>query len=404
MNEKNAPAINSVSSRSIVSQSIVSLNVFLLLAGLFLLYGLSLWSVAFLAPSFPYPGRAHADVLTSVYSSTALLAVLFYALPRDWQVPGLRPVFIGLFLLNGFALFVAASISPPVALSLFVMLNSGALVFLVRRIPLRGEARIGSYLYVIVALLASISGGCLSLLVALDLVGDSWWFWRQIADGVQFLGAPVLLLLGLSGQLLNPHSSAEDAKLEKGTPYWLKFLLAISFLLTFFVGAKSFPDVPWYLDTQHLAYVFRALFFAWITVTELEPFAKRRPKWRYAKSINYMLGFIFFGMLLPAIWMQYRIAFEHMVFVGGYVWFVVVLVSEALFGSGAPDSGSLWFERKKQRNWFVTLMFLGLSTRVTSDIWTGSRPFHLAVAGLCVIAALIIWGKRYRNLTKEIVP
>jgi hypothetical protein len=390
-----------------------SINVFLLLAGLFLLYGLSLWIVAFLAPGSPYPGRAHADVLTSVYSTTALLAVLFYALPRHWCVPGLRPLFIGLFLLNAFALFVSASISPPVALSLFVMLNSGALVFVVRRIPLRAGARIGSYTYVIIALLASISGGCLSLLVALDSVGESWWFWRQIADGIQFLGAPVLLLIGLSGQLLNPQRSEERPDTEEASPYWLKVLLALAFLLTFFLGAKAVPDVPWYLDSQHLAYVFRALFFGWIALTELNPFAsvaanserdgkhESKPRWRYAKSIYFTLGFMFFGMLLPAIWMEYRIAFEHMIFVGGYVWFVVALISEALFGGETSQSNSLWFKRKKQRNWFVVLMFLGLSTRVTSDIWTGSRPFHLAVASLCVIAALIIWGRLYWKLFRE---
>ncbi len=380
------------------------LQVLLPLAGLFLLHGLLQWVFAFVIPDYPYPGRAHADVLSSVFAPSAFLALLFYLLPRRWGVPGLRPIFMALFLFNAFALFVSASISPPVALSLFVMFNSGALVFVIRRVPIKQVASVGAYSYIIVALLAAVTGGCLSLLVALDVVGANWWFWHLVADGIQFQGAPILCLLGLSGAVLGREDTPSAGTDKKGAPVWFRTLLALLFIMTFVLGAKSTTptsETPWFFDSRILAHVFRALFFGWIILIELDMFSQTKQSWRQSKSIKYVLWTIFFGLLLPAFWIQYRIAFEHMIFVGGYVWLSVLLVSEVVSAKALSSLTSMWNEHSKQLKWFVSLMFLGLSTRVTSDIWTGSRPFHLAISSLCVIAALVIWGLRYRDLVKD---
>ncbi len=377
------------------------LQVLLPLAALFLLHGLMQWVFAFVIPGYVYPGRAHADVLSAVFAPSAFLALLFYTLPRSWNVSGLRPIFMALFLLNAFVLFVSASINPPVALSLFIMFNSGALVFVLRRVPYKETAGIGAYTYIIIALLAAITGGCLSLLVALDAVGENWWFWHSIADGIQFQGDPILFLLGLSAEVLGRHRSEALSTEKSRFPVWFQTFLALAFLLTFVLGARPSAEAPWYLDARNLAQVFRAVFFAWIVLIELDPFSKAKHTWRHAKSIQFTVWFVFLGLLLPAFWMQYRVAFEHMIFVGGYVWLIVLLVSELAPVKALSGLTSIWGGHKKQRNWFVVLMSLGLSTRVTSDIWTGSRPLHLAAASLCVIAALTIWGLRYKKFISD---
>ncbi len=370
-------------------------QILLPLAGLFLLYGLTLWVVAFVVPGFTYPGRAHADALSAVFAPTALLAILFQTLPRDWHVRGLRPSVLALFIGILFALFVSASISPPVALSLFVMLNSAALVFVLFRMRERHGARVGSYIYVIIALFAAIGSGGVSLLVARDLIGDSWWFWHQVADGVQFQGAPVLFLMGLSGSLLHKQESGRAS-----TPAWFAGFLGVAFLLTYFLAATTSSAEHSALNPQRLAHLFRAIFFGWFVVTELESWSVLRKRRRYGRSIYITIWLIALGMALPALWMQFRIAFEHIVFIGGYVWLSALLVSESGTDTGVSDVRSMWDGHKTQRNWFVGLMALGLSTRVTSDIWTGSRPLHLAAASLCVVAALIIWGLRYWKLQR----
>jgi len=361
-------------------------QILLPLAGLFLLYGLTLWVVAFVVPGFTYPGRAHADALSAVFAPTVLLAILFQTLPRDWCVRGVRPAVMALFVGMLFALFVSASVSPPVALSLSVMLNSAALVFVLFRMRERHGGTLGAYVYALLALLAAIGAGGVSLLVARDLVGDSWWFWRQVADGIQFQGAPVLFLMGLSGRLLHKRETPAE---------WLRVVIGVMFLLTYVLAATTGSIGHGIIAPQRLAHGFRALFFAWFILVELESWSVAKQRWRYARSIYAIVWLIAVGMALPAFWIQFRIAFEHIVFVGGYVWLAALLAAEYSAEGERGDSRSMWEGHKTQRNWFVGLLALGLTTRVTSDIWTGSRPLHLAAASLCVIAALIIWGVRF---------
>jgi hypothetical protein len=102
------------------------------------------------------------------------------------------------------------------------------------------------------------------------------------------------------------------------------------------------------------------------------------------------------GMILPVFFPQYVLAWEHLIFVTGLLWLTLSVAARVLTAHGGA-LGRLG-EHRKTGLAYGWLLALAALTRVATDLWTGARGLHLALASAFALVALLLWALLYARL------
>jgi len=101
------------------------------------------------------------------------------------------------------------------------------------------------------------------------------------------------------------------------------------------------------------------------------------------------LLFVLTGLVMIAVWPNYRVGNLHAIFITGFNLIVFTVATRVVLG----HSGNL--DQLKTRLWFFitmsALLFLAMASRVTADLAPRARIIHLLAAAICWLVAALIW-------------
>jgi hypothetical protein len=364
-------------------------KLFFTLGALTALHGLGVWIGHYIGFMPVYPGVQHAWVLIGCVIVSFLLGLFYTLAPRE---AGKARMDLGQLVITTLAIIVALGAAKrsemiagaAVALALIVSLVHATLA-----LRHANETERTSLTLILVGFGAGIYGALLAVLLSGDIFSDNWLYWRQVSRGALFQTFPTLTVIGLVGLTYRIRSYSWKSPL-------LTVAVSLAFLGTYFLeslslaGAETAPG--WALRAL---YLFRGL----IVVILVAQTHRNLPTLTgpQRKSLLYALWTIPSAPLLAAAFPVFRLAFEHMFFVSGFAWLILLCGSQAVLT--IKNETAVEFSRKYYI-WLGVLVFLAMSSRVSTDIWSDMHVMHLAWASLFLIIAIIYWAVKLRKANK----
>jgi uncharacterized protein involved in response to NO len=357
--------------------------------------GLGVWIPHFLWPDvFGYPGQSHAVIQIQGFLLCFIFGFLCTMLPK---VLGVSPLGTFQFILfpAGIIGIVAASLAgAPLAAQL---LHLALLVNFMTFIAMRWRARRGNppvfFVFIAAAMAADLAG---TMFRVLSLTGQGSPQNFRLGALLQYQAFPLLLILGV-GSFLLPKLFAgvtiDSARLAaSGTP--VRSLLAVASLFLLGYGVETW--LPVYPLSIQLGSGLRAVVWLWFLfgILRLHRIPAGQPA--YLAAARFSLYAIGLGTLLPAFLPAYVLAWEHLVFITGMLWLTITIAARVATAHGGQ------LDRLETRRKTVLaygwLLALAALTRASTDIWTGARGMHLALASLFALAALGLWTGLFARL------
>ncbi len=315
---------------------------------------LALFVVGFLLTAFPrFSGTAPADLSEILIVLVGSLVFLIAALSRTWR------------LAHGGSLVLLLMIP----------------VFASRRMMQRKKEIPPSFLLLGFGLLQAISGTALSLFTNM---GETYTYLYIAGRQMVQIGFLLCMVLGVTAKLApflmgyidDPEKKSDSLLTSKESEVFAHGLVGLFIFGTFFLEPLH----------QRLGMGIRAV----LTTIHLVFFAKigRLPKKRTAIVIFFWLScwMVPVGLWLACLFPLYRIAFLHVIFIGGFSLMIFsfgMLVVLSHSGKAVLLNGKLWPLKT-----IGVMTGMALAFRLAADIWPGRYMLFLHMAsGFWVIAA-----------------
>jgi len=354
------------------------------------LIGLGVWIPSYFWPQlFPYPGQGHAIIQIQGFLFSFILGFLCTMLPKVLGVPPLGALTLALFII-GLAVTTVAALFGEYGLSqmfhLFLLLNFGT--FILIRFPKRRNNPPAFFVFIALAMLADLKGTTLRLLI---LAG--WWdvIPSRTEILLQYQAFPLLLIMGVGGFLLpklfgNAVIDPKSLSSQSNSSIRFLLLLGLTFLLSYGVQYWGVHAL-----STRIGYGIRAVVWLWFLSCSL------RVQHVPSKFPAYLTGgrvapyFIAMGLVLPVFFPTYTLAWEHLIFITGFLWLTLSIATRVVTAHGGRLD--LLDRNRRQTLAYGILIVLATAARVSTDIWPGAHALHLALASTFVISALVIWTR-----------
>lgn len=358
--------------------------------------GIGIWIPYYLLPqTFPYPGPAHAIFQIQGFLLSFILGFLLTMLPK---VLGIRPVGRLQLLLFPFGLVTLSICSwinaPQVQTAVQILhlsLIGNFLVFILRRWPERKGSPPAPFVFIPMAMAADMIGTGMRILVTTQMTETNL---LRAASLLQFQAFPLLLILGIGGFLLpklfgNAVVDPRALRDQPGSPLLPPLALGTGLLLSYGLEAAS-PALGSGMLLLRLAYALRACIWAWFTLGQLRLLKIPGKLPAYLAAIRISLLSMGAGMALPIFFPSYLLAWEHLIFISGFLWLTLSVAARVMTAHGGRLE--ILDRHRKQTVGYGAMIFLALISRIATDIWTGGHWLHLALAAAFALIALALWG------------
>jgi hypothetical protein len=364
--------------------------------------GIGIWIPYYFRPQdFPYPGQGHAVLQIQGFLLCFILGFLMTMLPKVLGVDHLGRAQSVIFPMGILALSVCAwnnALQFQAAVQgLHLFLLGNFLVFILRRWPHRTNSPPPTFVFIPLAFAADTVGTVLRLLMALNAMDADA---LRLAGLLQFQAFPVLLILGIGGFLLPKlfaNGVVDPAALikQKGGPLFIPLGLGAILLGSYALEAAS-PAFGSGTLPLRLAYLIRSAVWAWFTLGQLRLLAISGKLPAYLAAVRLSLLLMGLGMAMPVFLPAYLIAWEHLVFITGFLWLTLSVAARVVASHGG-SMGTLGLHRKKVLA-YGALILLAMVSRVSADFRADGHWPYLALASGFALAALGIWGRIFLPL------
>lgn len=354
--------------------------------------GLGVWIPFYLWPHlFGYPGQSHAVLQIQGFLLCFVFGFLGTMLPKVHGVAPLGPVQFLAFPVGLTALMAAALANLPVTTQIIhLALLANFVVFMLRRWPERRGNPPSFFVFIAVALLADLIGTVLRIA---SLTGYASGQVFRFSGLLQYQAFPLMLVLGVGGFLLPKLFLNETIDPQRLKPAGTGTRSLLFAALLFLTGYAVEAFLPAYPLSIRLGSGMRAAVWFWFLLTQLR--LQRVPGGlpAYLAAARWSLWFMGLGMLMPVFLPRYLLAWEHLVFITGILWLTLSVASRVLTAHGGK-LGLLDSSRKSVLafGWFTVL---AAATRVSTEIWTGERNLHLALASAFALCGMALWARRH---------
>jgi hypothetical protein len=361
--------------------------------------GLGVWIPYWLWPGvFAYPGQGHATLLIQGFMLCFIFGFLGTMMPKVLGVAPLGPRQFAIFPLGLAALSLSALAGyPRVAQGFHLLLLINFAVFIARRWKSRAGSPPPPFVFIALAMAADLVGTCLRLHALSGHLGPSF---LRASSLLQYQAFPLLLILGVGGFLLpklfanavvDPRSLRAPAG---GIPIGL-LAMGLLFIGSYVLEAFG-PALLGASPAVRLAHAVRAGVWTWFLVARVRIHTVVFPQPAWLEGARLSLYAIAAGMVLPVLWPAWLLAWEHVVFLGGFVWLTLTIAARVT----AAHGGRLELLERGRRPAvaYGSILLLALAVRVATDLFIETRWMHLAVAAALGIAAIGVWSWRYAPL------
>jgi hypothetical protein len=357
--------------------------------------GLGVWIPYYFAPErFGYPGQAHAVLQIQGFLLCFVFGFLGTMLPKVHGVAPLGSFQFLLFPLGLAALMASALLNAPAAAQwIHLGLLANLVVFMLRRWPQRRGNPPSFFVFLAAALLSDLAGTVMRL-AGLNghFLGGSF----RLGTLLQFQAFPLLLILGVGGFLLPKLFAGQNIDPRRLAPSKAGTggLLVAGALFLAGYGVEAM--LPVYPLSVRLGAALRAGVWAWFLFAQLRLHRVPRGLPAYLAGARWSLWLMGLGLALPVVFPRYLLAWEHLVFIPGILWLTLSVASRVAAAHGGRIT-ALQAGRKTALalGWLLVLAAL---TRVSTEIWTGGRTLHLALASAFALTGLALWAWRFGPL------
>lgn len=353
------------------------------------LLGVAQWPLHFGGYLPMYPGLGHSRLMAFGFFGGFIVGFLGTAGPRMLSAKPLRCIELAALLtlywtVAGFHL-AGRTVAGEIALIVWLVCLGGVAL---SRFLGREDMPPPGFVMLPLALLCAMGGASISIVEARQEVD---LFWMTLRPLIAFQGFLALPLLGVGAYLL-PHflklSNAHDFPESKSPPPgWTRqaaiaLVAGLLIVVTFFIEASG---------RYRLAYVLRFVVIGGYLFVHLRALLTTRLK-RDAVVFSIKFGVLCLplGYLTLAVFPEWRIAWLHLVLVGGLAIVTLSVATRVILGhSGRRD---LLMGRK---GWFVialVMMLFGLTSRMIGDFIPKILITHYNYGALCWGIGLAVWA------------
>jgi uncharacterized protein involved in response to NO len=363
--------------------------------------GIGIWIPYYFLPgTFPYPGQGHAVIQIQGFLLCFVFGFLTTMLPKVMGVNPLDGISFSLMPLLLTGVIAASLLDAPLAAQSFHLAALGVfLIFAARRFPARKADPPPNFLFIAAAMLVDLAGTLLKI-GALSGVLEG----QALRAGalLQYQAFPLLLILGVGGFLLPKlfaNGPIDPKALRAGAVIGIRThaLLCALFLGGFLIEILGLYN-GYGTAGIRAAYAVRAFVWAWflIGVIRIQKVSGSLPPYLQGARISMVL--IGVGLAMPIALPGQLIAWEHVVFIAGFLQLTLSVASRVLAAhAGRLDILSLHGGKVR---FYGMLLSLAMITRILTEFWPAGRWLSLAVASGFALAALLIWGRLFIPLAR----
>jgi uncharacterized protein involved in response to NO len=357
------------------------------LALLFAVAGVLKWPVMFWAENATYPGQSHAFLMTEGFFGGFIIGFAMTAIPR--MMDSKRNHRGLLFLMALVFLIMNCILSHgPVAL--------GNILFIVLMLLFAGQLTLHfrnrkclpppGFILMLPAIICAIGGASLSVF---EWNEDTSPFLQQLRPLILYQAWPLLPFLGVCPFFL-PKFMGEPGKHDlpdcfKPSQEWKNRAVSSCILSAGVLGSMCLEA----LHLNRIGLAMRGAFIIGFFIQELpKPFLRFGGD-KIVKCICLCLWAIPSAYWLAAAMPAYRIAWVHWSLVGGLSALTLTVATRVILG----HSGHIGMLKEKTA-WFVimiALIWVGMVSRVSGDIWPKIMQSHFIYAAICWLTAVTIW-------------
>lgn len=365
--------------------------------------GIGIWIPYAIWPgAMPYPGQGHAVIQIQAFLMCFVFGFLTTMLPKLLGVRPLGPIGFALFplLLIGITLAsLAGAALAAQAMHLAVLVNF--LVFAASRLPERRVNPPPPFVFIAAAMAVDILGTVLKLGALSGL-----WDGNSARAGaiLQYQAFPMFLIVGVGGFLLpklfasgpiDPKTLASDAPRFRG-----QILLCLALLAGFAIEIAGLY-AGWGRTGTQVAYAMRAAVWAVFLARDIRIMRRPGKLPLYLHAARISLVVMLLGLIMPVFRPQYLLAWEHVIFLSGFLRLTLSVASRVL----AAHAGRLEILTLHGRTVRIygLLIVLAMMTRLLTEFFPAGRVWHLAIASGLALVALWLWGRLFLPLVR-LVP
>ncbi|MDB5104926.1 MAG: NnrS family protein [Fibrobacteres bacterium] len=364
--------------------------------------GVGVWIPYTLWPTaFPYPGQGHAVIQIQGFLLCFILGFLATMLPKVLGVRPLGQIQLLLFPMGFAALSACAWVNAPHARLavqiVHLLLIGNFLAFILRRWPDRKGSPPANFAFIPLAFASDAIGTGIRAGIAAGLTDAGL---LRLSSLLQFQAFPLLLILGIGGFLLpklfgNAVVDPQALRNQPRSPLMAPLAMGTILLLGFVLEATSIHFRSGSLVLR-LSYSIRAGVWAWFTLIQLRLFRLQRKQPPYLAAVRISLLAMSAGMALPVFFPAYLLAWEHLVFITGFLWITLSIAGRVV--SAHAGRMEILDRHRKAFLGYGILIVMAAAGRITADIWTRGHWLHLACASGLALAAMAIWGRLFLPL------
>jgi uncharacterized protein involved in response to NO len=365
-------------------------RIFFLLGTLAGIIGVALWPLHLSGAVVTYPGMFHARIMTYGFFGAFIFGFLGTALPRMLSAKPLGLLVVASLAGLHIAMLTCFAVGNLFWGDLFFLLVLAMFALCVApRFAKRKDTPPPGFVLVGLSFLCVGAGGVIGVIqhrAELDL------FWINLQRLLSYQAFILLPILGIGPFILprffGMQSTHDFPEFLKPSRAWTKKAILAGF--TGLIILASFFLEAW--GSFRLAYGIRFLAVATFLFLEM-PF-QRAPKGSspFGASIRLAFAMMAGGFLLIALFPGYRVGLLHLTLVGGFALITFVVATRVVFG----HSGNI-ARLKGPNRWLwitIAMMFLGMATRISGDIWPAVMASHYIYGALLWIAGVLLWSLR----------
>ncbi|MBW8888575.1 MAG: NnrS family protein [Fibrobacteres bacterium] len=287
--------------------------------------------------------------------------------------------------------------APALAQGFHLALLANFLAFAIARFPQRKQQPPPPFVFIAAALGADVIGTVLNLGAALGFIGGPAF---RAGALLQYQAFPLLLILGVGGFLLPKlfaQGPIDPRALAAGAPA-LRGQLALCLALLASYGVEIGGLFTEGTAGLRIAYAIRAAVFAWFMAKEIRIQKTPGKLPPYLRAARISLWVMAVGLIMPVIRPQYMLAWEHVIFLSGFMRLTLSIAIRVL-ASHAGRMEVMGMHARPVRIYGM-LIVLSMMTRIATEIWPARHAFHLAIAAGLALFAIRMWARLFLPLVR----
>jgi uncharacterized protein involved in response to NO len=355
---------------------------------------LALWVFAAMTGWLFKPGPAHIGLVVNGFMACFVAGFLGTFAPRLLDAPWTGPRATGSLVAVASAGLLAVILGSELALHLVhVVLYAWLLIFAARCL-LQGGQRPPAHMAM--AGMALVFGLVTALTMTLESAFDLPAVVSRTAWSLQTQGVLLIMVIGVGGLLVPRFAGGAGCSSGVGaTPQPYLRYAALGVIVAASYGVEAWQFTQGQVDTV----LYRSMFGlrALIAAALLVP-AFRIPAGSAAwlRAAQCALGSIVLGLALPALWPGYLMAWNHLIFITGFLWLTLVIATKVVC---AHSGRGVQLEQAKRSMIIMgSLLVIGMLTRIGAEWSPSSYNLHLWLGAVLVLAAIAWWMWRYALL------